>query len=302
MNQQLDYGGNAQTVAATTPATLPCNGCITITTIASSIFCSTIPPITEGGVPTIVTGVTLPGAGGTGAIQYSDDGSQPSSNSKSSSTSNADDSNYLSDDINPNIGESVNGIDEPYYGYKTDTSPICIGCATFTTIVGTPFCTTIPPTSKGGTTTVITGVYPECHGCITITTHGPVPYMTVVPPQYGNGVSTVITCIAISSSVINEFTTITQEGTNTGRITALPPSPGGTGTIITLVPSMTVTTITSVGTATGLTTIPPMTSGGTPTVITFIQSNAGVTITSIASTTGVITIPVSKIHKIGSYC
>ncbi|KAF4460142.1 FLO9-Lectin expressed and involved in flocculation [Fusarium albosuccineum] len=70
----------------------------------------------------------------------------------------------------------------------------CAGCATVTTAVLVPFRKTIPPTTKGGVSTIITGVLPDCKNCATVTTTGPVPFVTTIYPGLSDDIPTVVIC------------------------------------------------------------------------------------------------------------
>ncbi|KAF4975690.1 hypothetical protein FDECE_18548 [Fusarium decemcellulare] len=70
----------------------------------------------------------------------------------------------------------------------------CAGCVTVTTAVPMPFRKTIPPTTKGGVSTVITGVLPDCENCATVTTAGPVPFVTTIYPAFSDDIPTVVIC------------------------------------------------------------------------------------------------------------
>lgn len=74
---------------------------------------------------------------------------------------------------------------------QPDYHPNYDRCAIITTTVAPLFCTTIPPSRKGGVSTIITGVTPPCTKYVTVTKTGSVPYFTTLQPASTGGDTTV---------------------------------------------------------------------------------------------------------------
>ncbi|KAG5787853.1 hypothetical protein H9Q69_013075 [Fusarium xylarioides] len=160
--------------------------------------------------------------------------------------------------------------------------------------VSSPFCTTVPPNTEGGPSTVITGVPPVCEGCFNVTRPEPTPYISYIPPASHGGKKTLAICpgpvtVTVTAKVPDSSFVSASSGCNyctatlivppvlkttlihTGNVpgtATLPTAPGCTkgceGTVIVTVtpgpePTGPIVTLTTTGTAPGIETIPPST-------------------------------------------
>ncbi|KAF5662349.1 FLO9-like protein [Fusarium circinatum] len=288
----------------------PCLGCKTITTTVPTPFCKTIPPVTQGGVPTVITGVMPPCHNCATIITT---GPEPYITTLPPHSADTIPTVIICKGPPGDPEAVISHVPGPREGVLTILpEPGCDCGATFvittvpsspptgkivtTSVPGTvPGTTTIPPTpgcSEDCITTVrVTSVPPSppTGKIVTTSVPGTVPGTTTIPPTPGcsEDCITTIRVTSVPPSPPSSIVTTSVPGTVPGT-TTIPPTPGCSEDCITTIrvtsvppsPPSSIITTSIPGTVPGTTTIPPATDCSEDCTSTTVPSEEPTTSTS----------------------